>query len=57
MSKEGYTKHIVNWVHERMDKSYFLETCELVFTGSADVREMTDEEIEEYQREVISVAE
>ena len=56
-SKEGYAKHIVNWVQERMCSAYFLETCELAFTGTADVREMTDEEIDEYQREVISVAE
>ena len=57
VSKEGYTKHIVNWVQERMGKSYFLETCELAYTGTADVREMTDEELDEYAREVISVAE
>jgi len=57
VSKEGYTKHIINWVHERMGKSYFLETCELAYTGTSDVREMTDEELDNYQREVISVAE
>ena len=57
VSKDGYTKHIVNWVQERMGKSYFLETCELAYTGTADVREMTDEELDEYAREVISVAE
>ena len=56
VSKEGYTNHIVNWVQERMCRAYFLETCELAYTGTADVREMTDQELDEYQREVISSA-
>ena len=56
VSKDGYTKHIVNWVQDRMCKSYFLGTCELAYTGTADVSEMTDQELDEYQREVISVA-
>ena len=57
VSKDGYTRHIVNWVQERMCSTYFLETCDLAFTGAADVSEMTDQELEEYEREVISVAE
>ena len=57
ISKDGYTRHIVNWVQERMCKSYFFETCELAYTGTADVSEMSDEELEEYERQVISVAE
>ena len=56
VSKDGYKKHIVDWVQERMCKPYFLDTCDLAYTGTADVKEMTDEELEEYQREVISVA-
>ena len=54
-SKEGYTKHIVNWVAERMYRMD-LETCEFSYTGSPDAIEMTDTEIEEYAREVISNA-
>ena len=56
VSKEGYTKHIVNWVGDRMYR-IDLDSCELAYTGTTDVKEMTDEELEEYQREVISVAE
>ena len=54
-SKEGYTKHIVNWVAERMYRMD-LETCEFSYTGSPDAIEMTDTEIEDYAREVISNA-
>ena len=57
ISKDGYTRHIVNWVQERMCKPYFFETCELAYTGTADVLEMSDEELEEYERQVISVEE
>ena len=56
VSKDGYTKHIVNWVGDRMYR-IDLDSCELAYTGTTDVKEMTDEELEEYQREVISVAE
>jgi len=56
VSKDGYTKHIVNWVADRI---YRLDAVDCVFTytGTADVKEMSDEELEEYEREVISVAE
>mgnify|MGYP006966910023 FL=1 len=57
ISKDGYTRHIVNWVQERMCKPYFFETCELAYTGTADVLEMSDEELYEYERQVISDAE
>ena len=57
VSKDGYTRHIINWVQERMCSKYFLETCDLAFNGASDVTEMTDQELEEYEREVISVAE
>ena len=57
VSKDGYTRHIVNWVQERMCTQYLLDTCDFAFTGAADVTEMTDQELEEYEREVISVAE
>ena len=57
VSKDGYTRHIVNWVQERMCNQYLPDTCDFAFTGSADVSEMTDQELEEYEREVISVAE
>ena len=57
ISKDGYTRHIVNWVQERMCTQYLLDTCDFAFTGAADVSEMTDQELEEYEREVISVAE
>ena len=56
ISKDGYTNHIVNWVQNRMCKPYFLKTCDLAYTGTSDVSEMSDEELEAYEREVISVA-
>ena len=55
ISKEGYIKHIVNWVADRLYK-LDLDNCELAYTGTPDVVEMTDEEIGIYQREIISVA-
>jgi len=54
-SKEGYTKHIINWVAEKMYRMD-LDTCEFSYTGSPDAIEMTDTEIEDYAREVISNA-
>ena len=57
ISKDGYTRHIVNWVQERMCKPYFIDTCKLAYTGTADVSEMSDAELEEYERQVISVDE
>ena len=57
VSKDEYTKHIINWVEDCMGKSYFLKTCKLAYAETADVRKMTEEELNEYQREVISVAE
>jgi len=56
ISKDGYTRHIVNWVQNRMCKPYFFETCDFAYTGTSDVSEMSDEELETYEREVISVA-
>ena len=55
-SKEGYTKHIVNWV---ADKMFHLDRdiCEFSYTGSPDANEMTDAESDAYAREVISSAE
>ena len=55
MSKEGYTKHIVNWVAERMYRMD-LDECEFSYTGSPDANEMTDAELDAYAREVISSA-
>ena len=55
ISKEGYIKHIVNWVAQEMSR-LDLEGCELSYTGSPDITEMTEEELEDYRREVISVA-
>ena len=55
-SKEGYAKHIVNWVAERMYRMD-LEECEFSYTGSPDAIEMTDAELDAYAREVISSAE
>jgi hypothetical protein len=56
VSKNGYTKHIVNWVAERMYRMD-LDECEFSYTGSPDAIEMTDAELDAYAREVISVAE
>ena len=55
-SKEGYAKHIVNWVAERMYRMDLGE-CEFSYTGSPDAIEMTDAELDAYAREVISSAE
>jgi len=54
VSKDGYTKHIVNWVNDRMYYRNLIE-CEFSYTGQAHAIEMTDEELADYQREVISV--
>ena len=56
VSKDGYTKHIVNWVADKMCRMD-MDICELSYTGSPDAIEMTDEELEDYAREVISCAE
>ena len=53
VSKDGYTKHIVNWVADRMHHMD-LDTCDFSYTGSPDAIEMTDTELEDYAREVIS---
>ena len=55
LSKKGYTKHIVNWVQERMCQSYLEDTYDFSYTGTADVSEMTDEELGEYIREIHSI--
>ena len=55
VSKEGYTKHIVNWVADRMYQLN-LVSCEFRYTGSPDAIEMTETELADYAREVISVA-
>jgi hypothetical protein len=52
VSKNGYTNHIINWVQTRMSPN---DTCELTYTNSPTVEEMTEEEIETYEREVISI--
>ena len=54
-SKEGYTKHIVNWV---ADKMFHLDRdiCEFSYTGSPRAVVMTDTELKAYAREVISSA-
>ena len=55
LSKKGYTKHIVNWVQERMCQSYLEDTCDFSYTGTSDVSEMSDEELGEYIREIHSI--
>ena len=55
ISKEGYIKHIVDWVAQEMSRMDLGE-CELSYTGSPDIVEMSEEELEDYRREVISVA-
>ena len=54
ISKEGYTQHILNWVTDRLYK-LDSDDCELSYTGTPDVVEMTDEELAIYHEEVISV--
>tara|TARA_B100001013_G_scaffold343572_1_gene271566 strand:+ start:2132 stop:2473 length:342 start_codon:yes stop_codon:yes gene_type:complete len=53
-SKEGYIKHITNFVGKELSYSN-IEECELSYTGTPDIVEMTDEELEVYRREVISL--
>ena len=55
VSKNGYIKHIVNWVQERISKPGFIKTCELAYTGTPDVNEMTEQELVDYQKEIISI--
>ena len=55
LSKKGYTKHIVNWVQERMCQSYLEDTYDFSYTGTPDVSEMSDEELGEYIREIHSI--
>ena len=56
VSKEGYTKHIVTWVADRLC-GMDLDGCDFAYTGDAEATEMTEMELAEYQREVISGAE
>ena len=55
ISKDGYIKHIIEWVADKMYK-IDMNDCELTYTDNANADEMTDEELGIYQREVISVA-
>ena len=55
ISKDGYIKHIIEWVADKMYK-IDMNDCDLTYTGTADVDEMTDEELGFYQQEVISAA-
>jgi len=55
VSKDGYTNHIVNWVQERISKPDFIKTCELAYIGTPNVSEMTEQELVDYQREIISI--
>ena len=55
ISKDGYIKHLIEWVADKMYK-VDMNDCELTYTDKANADEMTDEELGIYQREVISVA-
>ena len=55
ISKDGYIKHIIEWVADKMYK-IDMNDCELTYTDKANADEMTDEEVGFYQQEVISVA-
>ena len=55
VATEGYTKHIVNWVSDRMHQLN-LVSCEFRYTGSPDAIEMTETELADYAREVVSNA-
>lgn len=55
VSKRGYTNHIVKWVGDRMSEPYFKDTCMLEYTDDPIAKEMTEEEIATYEREVISI--
>ena len=55
VATEGYTKHIVNWVADRMHQLN-LVSCEFRYTGSPDAIKMTETELADYAREVVSNA-
>ena len=55
ISKDGYIKHIIEWVADKMYK-VDMNDCKLTYTDKANADETTDDELEIYQREVFSVA-
>ena len=55
VSKEAYINHILRWASKQI-RDLDIDTCDLTYTDTPEVRKMTDDELEEYRREVISVA-
>ena len=54
ISNDGLKKHITRWVEEQM-WSVEPDDCELSFLGNPQLHEMTEEEIDETEREVVSM--
>ena len=52
-SKNTYSRYIKNWVMKEMDKVK-PQDCRLRYTGEPTIRPMTDEELEIWERQVLS---
>ena len=52
-SQETYSKHIIEWVRERL---WYVDTedCTLEFTGTTDISEMTDKDIQEFKERCLN---
>ena len=53
-SKLGYAKHIAEYVRNNI-WNVLPEDMTVTYTGNPNVEKMTEEEVEEYQREVVSI--
>ena len=51
--KQGYAKHIVNWVRERL---WYVDPneCELEYTREMTVSPMTSKEVKDYMHQVVN---
>jgi len=52
-SQETYSKHIIEWVQERL-LGVDVNDCTIEFTGTPKLTVMTDEEIQDYKERCLS---
>lgn len=52
-SSNGYAKILTEWVREQL-WGFDPEKCHVTYTGKPQITEMTEKEIKEYEREVLS---
>ena len=52
-SRSGYAKVLMEWVRDRL-WGFDPEDCYVTYTGKAQFTEMTEQEVKEYEREVLS---